>query len=193
MILPLHSLEKTSRTLEMETDPSDFEELEDFHLTGKVGARLEITPLAGDSHLVQGAARGTLNVECARCLEPVKQGFEVNFNLLMERKDATGLDWIEDEDQGVEDYQVRVGPDVTEIPLNSMIAEQVILNYNSQPLPELDAAGRCVQCGRQPPTAPEPEKAATPDPRWEKLASLKNGSSALGGKKSSWKSNKQDK
>jgi uncharacterized metal-binding protein YceD (DUF177 family) len=98
--------------------------------------------------------------------------FSVNFDLLVERKSTTGLEWMEDEDQGVEDYQAHVGPDVTEIPLDSIIVEQVLLNYNLHPLPDLDAAGRCVQCGRPAPTVPEPKKAEGVDPRWAKLQEI---------------------
>ncbi len=176
MILPLHTLGKEPQTIELEADSADFEEFSDSGMKGKVGVRLEVTPMAGDSYLVQGRATGSMDAECARCVEPFTQPFSVDFNLLMDRKDSVGTEWVEDEDQGVEDYQVRLGPDVTEVSLHSMIAEQVILNYNSQPLPELDAAGRCVQCGRPAPVAPEPKQDKAPDPRWEKLAGLKNGS-----------------
>lgn len=66
-----------------------------------------------------------------------------------------------------------MGPDVTDVPLEHLIAEQIILNYNLNPLPSLDEKNRCLQCGR---TAfiPGPEvRKDRVDPRWEKLQGLK--------------------
>lgn len=183
MILAVTSLGKEPNTLELTGNPSDFTEFADSGISSPIALRLDVTPLSGDSHLVQGEAKGTLAAECGRCLEPIPLPFAVNFNLLLDRQDPTGLEWVEDEDQGVEDYQAHLGPDVTEIPLQSIIAEQLDLNYNLHPLPDLDAAGRCVQCGRPAPTVPEPKKTEGVDPRWAKLEGLKGGSPADGSPK----------
>lgn len=182
MILPLHTLGQEPQTLEFEENASGVAELAESGVEGLFKATLDVVPLAGDSHLVQGRVEGTLAVECGRCLEPFKQPFSLKFNLLMNRKDSTGLEWADDEDQGVEDYQVALGPDVTEVPLDSVIAEQVLLNYNLHPLPDLDEAGRCVQCGRPAPTVEEPKKAEGIDPRWAKLGNLKQTPGSEGSK-----------
>jgi uncharacterized protein len=172
MILPITALGKEISTLELKGDTSEMPELAEVGAASAVDVRLDVTPLAGDSHLVRGEASGILAAECGRCLEPIQLPFSVDFNLLVDRQDATGVAWIEDDDQGVEDYQAHVGPDVTEIPLGTIIAEQVLLNYNLHPLPDLDAAGRCVQCGRPAPAVPEPKKAEGVDPRWAKLQDI---------------------
>jgi uncharacterized protein len=181
MILPVTSLGKEPVTLDLEATAADSQELVDAGVAGSFSLHLDITPLAGDSHLVRSKAEGRLNAECARCLEPVSEAFSVNFNLLLDRKDSTGVEWLEDEDQGIEDYQARLGPDVTEVPLDAIVAEQLVLNYNLHPLPELDAAGRCALCGRQAPVAEEPKKAEGVDPRWAKLADLKGDVAGDGG------------
>lgn len=188
MILPLHLLGKDPGTLELSDDANDTPEWVEVGIQGKVGLRFEVTPLAGDAYLLRGTASGSLDAECARCLERVFQPFSVHFDVLMEQKSSQGLEWVDDEDQGVEDYQVRVGPDVTEIPFGDIIAEQVLLNYNLHPLPDLDAAGRCALCGRPAPTIGEAgkigktEKTAGVDPRWAKLGALKNGQPLTGEK-----------
>ncbi|HEX2613205.1 MAG TPA: YceD family protein, partial [Fibrobacteria bacterium] len=175
MILPLHLLGKDPQTLELSDEGNVSPEWAEAGIRGKVGLRLDVTPLAGDSYLMRGEATGTLDAECSRCLERVPQPFSVNFDVLLEQKSSQGLEWVDDEDQGVEDYQVQVGPDVTEIPFGDVIAEQVLLNYNLHPLPDLDAAGRCALCGRPAPTIGEAgksakaEKAEGIDPRWAKL------------------------
>lgn len=192
MILPLISLGKDPETLEITGKAAESPELTDAGARDEVSVRLDVTPLEGDSHLVRGTARGALDGQCARCLEAINLPFSVNFNLLVDHKDATGLEWLEDDDQGVEDYQARVGPDVTEIPLESLIAEQVLLNYNLHPLPDVDAAGRCVLCGREAPKVETPKRAEGVDPRWAKLREIKglggespvNGSASGQGKKS---------
>lgn len=188
MILALNTFGKEPHHLDVEAESAEFPELTEIGVVGKMGLHVDVTPLAGDSHLVQGEVAGRLSVECGRCLEPFEQAFSTRFNLLLDRKDSTGVAWVEDEDQGVEDYQAHLGPDVTEIPLQSVIVEQLLLNYNFHPLPELDAAGCCVQCGRPAPTAQLPKKAEGVDPRWAKLENLKgespvNGSAKPGSKK----------
>lgn len=120
------------------------------------------------------AVRGSISLDCGRCLEKLTGAFEVRVRLLIEQKDEQGLEWIEDEDQGIEEYLVRLGPDVTDIPLEHPIAEQIILNYNLNPLPSLDEKNRCVQCGRSNFTAePQARKKDRVDPRWEKLQGLR--------------------
>lgn len=173
MILAITSLGKEPGTLELTGNPAEFPEFADSGISTPIALHLDVTPLSGDSHLVQGEARGKLAAECGRCLEPIALPFAVNFNLLLDRQDPVGLAWVEDDDQGVEDYQAHLGPDVTEIPLQSIIAEQLELNYNLHPLPDVDAAGRCVQCGKPAISVAEPKKTEGVDPRWAKLKGLK--------------------
>jgi len=179
MILPIISLGRDPSSLELTADTATTPELAETGATGVLTARLDITPLDGDSHLVQGSVSGTLAGECGRCLEPVLMPFSVDLNLLLDRQDPVGIAWVDDENQGVEDYQAHLGPDVTEIPLASIIAEQVLLNYNLHPLPDLDAAGRCVMCGRTAPSAPVPKKAEGVDPRWAKLQNIQNSGGGI--------------
>jgi uncharacterized metal-binding protein YceD (DUF177 family) len=183
MILALYTLGKDPVSLRLEDEAANMPELAESGVTGKITANLEVLPLEGDAFLAQGEAEGVLSVECGRCLEPFLQPFELKFNVLLNRKPSTGLEWVEDEDQGVEDYQALLGPDVTEVPLNAIIAEQVVLNYNLHPLPDVDAAGRCVQCGRPAVVAPTPKKEAGVDPRWAKLGNLKDVSGQNGSDK----------
>ena len=189
MILPLHLLGKDPHTLELSGDASGSpqsppsSQWAETGIVGKVGLRLDVTPLAGDSYLLRGKASGALDSECGRCLERVSQPFSVNFDVLLEPKASQGLEWVDDEDQGVEDYQVQIGPDVTENPWGDVIADQVLMNYNLHPRPDLDAAGRCTLCGRPAPIigtadaaagAGKTEKAEGIDPRWAKLGALKD-------------------
>jgi uncharacterized protein len=116
--------------------------------------------------------RGSITLDCGRCLDKLTGAFQVKVRILIEKKDKQGLEWDETDDLGIEEYLVRIGPDVQEIPLEHMIAEQIILNYNMNPLPSLDEKDRCIQCGRQAFQA-EAARKDKMDPRWEKLQQLK--------------------
>ncbi len=166
-------LGKEPQELDLEAEASDSQELLESGGTGKVRTHLDISPLAGDTWLVRGEARGKLALDCGRCLEKLDQAFATQFNLIIGKRKEKGLEWLEDDEGGIEDYQVRVGPDVFDIPLDHIIAEQVILNYNLHPLPDLDAQNKCVQCGRSAVTAAETKKTDRVDPRWATLEALK--------------------
>jgi uncharacterized protein len=116
--------------------------------------------------------RGSITLDCGRCLDKLTGAFQVKVRILIEKKDKQGLEWDETDDLGIEEYLVRIGPDVQEIPLEHVIAEQIILNYNMNPLPSLDEKDRCIQCGRQAFQA-EAVRKTKMDPRWEKLQQLK--------------------
>ena len=159
--------------LDLEANASELQELAETGGTGKVAVHLDVTPMSDGIYLVRGVARGTLSPECGRCLDKLEETFKTKFNLLINKRKEKGLEWLEDDEQGVEDYQVRVGPDVFDIPLDHIIAEQVILNYNLHPLPDLDARNNCVKCGRSAVMAEEKKTADRVDPRWATLEALK--------------------
>lgn len=116
--------------------------------------------------------RGSITLDCGRCLDKLTGAFQVKLRVLVEKRDQQGLEWDENDDLGIEEYLVKIGPDIQEIPLEHLIAEQIILNYNLNPLPSLDEKDRCIQCGRQAFQAEAVRKDRV-DPRWEKLQSLK--------------------
>ncbi len=159
--------------IDLEAQASELPELAETGGIGLVRVQVQVSPLAGDAYLARGEARGKLSLDCGRCLDKLEQPFTAQFNLLIEKRKEKGLEWGENEDQGVEDYQVRVGPDVMDIPIDFIIVEQVLLNYNLHPLPALDAKNSCVQCGRQGPMAGEEKKTDRVDPRWGALKALK--------------------
>lgn len=105
-------------------------------------------------------------------MDKLTGAFQVKLRILVEKREEQGLEWEESDALGIEEYLVKIGPDVQEIPLEHLIAEQIILNYNLNPLPSLDEKDRCIQCGRQAFQA-EAVKKDRVDPRWEKLQTLK--------------------
>ncbi|MDQ3000357.1 MAG: YceD family protein [Fibrobacterota bacterium] len=125
------------------------------------------------THLMMDlVVKGSITLDCGRCLDKLTGAFMVKLRLLVEKKDSQGLEWEEDEGVGIDEYMVKVGPDILDIPLEHLIAEQIILNYNLNPLPSLDEKDRCIQCNRQAFQAEAVRKDRV-DPRWEKLQALK--------------------
>jgi uncharacterized metal-binding protein YceD (DUF177 family) len=141
--------------------------------SGELTAKVKFVPTL-THQLMDLSVRGSITLDCGRCLDKLTGVFVVKLRLLVEKKDSQGLEWQEDEGLGVEEYMVKIGPDIQDIPLEHLIAEQIILNYNLNPLPSLDEKDRCIQCNRQAYTAEavrrDKEKV---DPRWEKLQALK--------------------
>jgi len=150
----------------------DFPELLELGCGGELTAKVKSIPTV-TSHLMEMVIRGSITLDCGRCLDKLTGAFQVKIRLLVEKKETQGLTWEENEDLGVEEYLVTVGPDILDIPLEHPIAEQIILNYNLHPLPSLDDKNSCIQCGRQAFQA-EAVKKDRIDPRWAKLRDLKN-------------------
>lgn len=167
---------KEPMELDLEAEAAEIPELLEYGAAGKIQAHMDVSPLSGDTYLIRGEASGKLGVDCGRCLDKLDQSFKTQFNLIIAKRKEKGLEWVEEEEGGVEDYELRVGPDVLDISIDHIIAEQVILNYNLHPLPDLDAQNRCVQCGRSAVTAEQTKEADHLDPRWAKLEALKQAS-----------------
>jgi len=161
--------EPTEFTLEGKSE--EYPELVELGCSGIITAKVKSIPTV-TSHLMEMVIRGTITLDCGRCLDKLTGEFQVKIRLLIEKKDSQGLDWEENDDLGIEEYLVLVGPDVLDVSLEHPIAEQLILNYNLNPLPSLDDKNRCLQCGRQAFQA-EAVKKDRIDPRWAKLQELK--------------------
>ena len=172
MVLSLRSIGTESAEFQLQGQSEDLPELVELGCSGTLTAQVKAVPTL--THLlVELSVRGTIAAACGRCLDPLSGQYAVKLRLLVEKKDEQGLEWIEEGDQAIEEYVVKAGPDVDDIPLEHLIAEQIILNYNLNPLPPFDAKNKCVQCGRQAYQAETPDRTRQVDPRWEKLQALK--------------------
>src|SRR5690606_22671854 len=171
LILSLSSTGNEPSEITLQGRSEDLPELAELGCSGELTAMVKSVPTL--THLMMEiGVRGTITLDCGRCLDKLTGAFAVKLRLLVEKKDSQGLEWDENEGLGVEEYLVKIGPDIQEIPLEHPIAEQIILNYNLHPLPTLDEKDRCIQCGRQAFQA-EAVRRDKVDPRWEKLQALK--------------------
>ncbi len=173
MVLSLNSIGKEATDFLIQGLSEDLPELVELGCGGEITAQAKAIPTL--THLlVELVVRGTISLDCGRCLDKLTGEYRVKLRLLVEKKEDQGLEWDENNDLGIEEYLVKIGPDIQEIPLEHLIAEQIILNYNLNPLPTLDEKDKCIQCGRQKFQAEAVRKDKNKiDPRWEKLQALK--------------------
>jgi uncharacterized metal-binding protein YceD (DUF177 family) len=173
LVLSLSSTSNEPNEFLLEGLSDELPELLELGCSGALTAKVKSVPTL--THLMMDlAVRGSITLDCGRCLDKLTGTFAVKLKLLVEKKDAQGLEWEEDEGLAIEEYLVKIGPDIQEIPLEHLIAEQIILNYNLNPLPSLDEKDRCIQCNRQAYVAEAARRDKDKvDPRWEKLQALK--------------------
>jgi uncharacterized protein len=179
LVLSLSSIGQEPGNLEIQGRSEELPELVELGCSGELTAKVRVVPTL-TATLADMVVRGTISLDCGRCLEKLTGAFETKIRIIIEKKEEQGLEWVEDEGLGVDEYLARIGPDVLEIPLEHLIAEQIILNYNLNPLPTLDEKDKCIQCGRQAFRADPPIRKDRVDPRWEKLQDLKRRDEGAG-------------
>ncbi len=118
--------------------------------------------------LVTGDATATLDGECVRCLEPIRDDLEVPFQELYVYDDHAP------DDDGAQDDDVRRLRDDL-LDLEPVLRDAVVLALPFQPLCEEDCPGLCVECGARLADDPDHAHEAAIDPRWAGLAGLTTG------------------
>ena len=115
--------------------------------------------------LVTGVATASLEGECVRCLEPIRDEIEVTFQELYVYDDQAAAD------DGAQDDEVRrLESDLLD--LEPLLRDAVVLALPFQPLCQEDCPGLCVECGARLADDPDHTHEAPVDPRWAGLAAL---------------------
>ncbi|MEU2620173.1 YceD family protein [Streptomyces sp. NPDC007157] len=152
---------------------------EDFGIKGVIGVP-EGAPVELDLRLesvmegvlVTGTARAQAEGECVRCLEPVEQELEADFQELFSYPDADdrgrviaepGDDAEDDEDR----YFIEDGL----FDLEPVLRDAVVLALPMQPVCQDDCAGLCSECGARLADDPDHQHDAV-DIRWAALQGL---------------------
>jgi uncharacterized protein len=124
--------------------------------------------------LVTGSALVGLEGECVRCLEPISDEVEVEFQELFvyhdqgshRGSDATPADPEDDETSRLEGDLLDLEP---------LLRDAVVLALPFQPLCEDDCPGLCTECGARLADDPGHAHEAAIDPRWGRLQELQQG------------------
>ena len=115
---------------------------------------------------VTGHVTGVLELECGRCLQPMRQSIDLQFEARLAQagtapkspavpatvKVAVASKWTDEEDDGLElqkeDLDVSfLPPGTTVLHVEDVLREQVLLEVPIRPLCRPDCRGLCVQCG----------------------------------------------
>jgi uncharacterized protein len=144
-------LNATGRAELIEENRGHKEILDDIRLVGKLSTEVEVA--------------------CARCLEPVRQGVSRDFELLYRPQGA---------DKSKEEAAVSKGE--TEISyyegdgllLEDVLREQVLLAVPYRVLCQENCKGLCPSCGRNLNSGECRCEEVRPDPRWNALGSLRD-------------------
>jgi uncharacterized protein len=113
--------------------------------------------------LVTGTAQAVIEGECARCLEPIHDEFEVRFQELFVYDDR-------DVDPDEEFEVSKLRDDLVD--LEPLLRDAVVLALPFQPLCEDDCPGLCVECGARLADHPDHAHDEPVDPRWAALTAL---------------------
>lgn len=115
---------------------------------------------------VRGSLDTTMEVFCARCLEPVKQPIEAIFDLIFR---PAGAD-LDNSDRSISTSETEIGYyEGDGLLLEDVLREQILLALPAKSLCREDCKGLCPECGRNRNTAPCDCAAASTDPRWNRL------------------------
>ena len=120
--------------------------------------------------LVTGEARASLTGECVRCLEPIADDVDVDFQELYLYDDTRDAASVEEEG----DDQVSM-MDGDLLDLEPVLRDAVVLALPFQPLCQEDCPGLCAECGARLADDPGHHHDAPVDPRWAGLAQLQDG------------------
>lgn len=152
---------------------------EDFGIKGVIGVpqgapveldlRLESVM---DGVLVTGTARARAEGECVRCLEPVGQELEADFQELFSYPDADDRGRvIAEPGDDAEDDEDRFFIEDGLFDLEPVLRDAVVLALPMQPVCQDDCAGLCSECGARLADDPDHHHDAV-DIRWAALQGL---------------------
>ncbi|MEV7123246.1 MULTISPECIES: YceD family protein [Kitasatospora] len=164
------SLRKVSRTLEA---PAELGVADVIGVPEKSEIKLELRlESVVEGVLVTGTAEAHVTGECSRCLEPLEDDLEVDFQELYyypeseERHRAIAGD---DFDEESEDETYRLEGDLFD--LQPVLRDAVVLALPLQPVCQDDCLGLCSECGARLSDDPSHHHDAA-DPRWAALQGL---------------------
>jgi uncharacterized protein len=109
------------------------------------GIELEgVVERAGRGYLLDGRIRGTVTMQCVRCLAEISLGLEESFEVVLS---PVGSAPSEDETRlGKDELEVRFYAEPT-LDLAELAAEQVVLAVPLKPLCSESCRGLCQRCG----------------------------------------------
>ncbi|MER6049869.1 YceD family protein [Streptomyces sp. NPDC020883] len=122
-----------------------------------------------DGVLVTGTARATVTGECVRCLEPLEQVLEADFQEMFAYPDADARTTESGDDAEDEEDTLHLEDDLFD--LEPVLRDAVVLALPLQPVCREDCPGLCSDCGARLADDPDHHHDAV-DMRWAALKEL---------------------
>ena len=170
MIIDLVNLEGSTHPFEFSVAASEFDlDGENVRLKSDVIASGELTKQIIQTD-VAGLISADAEIDCTRCLLPIEQRLEINFDVSY----ITADEFAEDAGGGLEGGDLDTDVfDGESLDLKEVVREQILLNLPVQIFCREDCKGLCQNCGANRNlincSCEEPEI----DPRWSALKNLK--------------------
>ncbi|MDP2480901.1 MAG: DUF177 domain-containing protein [Candidatus Palauibacterales bacterium] len=120
---------------------------------------------------VTGRLEAPVQVDCRRCLKPLRRTIELDLDLLYDRS-------VREQDSEGQVYPLEGGSGTLD--LMPALREQVVLALPPYPLCREDCAGLCPRCGTDWNEGRCDCVLTEPDPRWDVLRKLRQGETATG-------------
>lgn len=148
---------------------------------GEIDLESENVRLAGDvsvkgtatRHIVQtdvaGTIRSEIDIDCTRCLEPVREKLEIPFTASY----ISPENYTEEKEVEVKDYDLDIAvSEDNRIDIKELAREQILLNLPEQVLCKEDCKGLCAKCGANRNLINCNCDERETDPRWAALGNL---------------------
>jgi uncharacterized protein len=177
MLISLQELERHEINFREEYPPETIDLDADMRQSGRLRSSGRAT-LIEEHHgrgvikdiRIQGELATTVEVGCARCLEPVTRELERNFELLYRPR---GVD-AGREEISVTQAEAEIGYYVGEgVELKDILREQILLALPMKVVCGEECKGLCPSCGQNLNQGACGCAAAVADPRWQALQGLK--------------------
>ncbi|MEU3019693.1 MULTISPECIES: DUF177 domain-containing protein [unclassified Nocardiopsis] len=121
--------------------------------------------------LVTGTVTGGLTAECSRCLDPLSEELEANFQEMYRYAADDEVSVGSDEDAGDDDEDYYLEGDLLD--LEPVVRDAVVLALPLSPLCGPDCPGLCAECGvKLADAGPDHGHGDGVDPRWEALRDI---------------------
>ncbi|WP_420238751.1 YceD family protein [Telmatobacter bradus] len=120
---------------------------------------------------LRGKFQGSFLVPCARCLEPVMEPLEAEFDLIFRPAEVDS----EGGERAISAQETEIGYyQKDSLLLEDVLREQVLLSLPARTLCKPDCKGLCPRCGTNRNSQSCNCEEGPSDPRWEALAGLRN-------------------
>lgn len=120
---------------------------------------------------VRASLETKLEVPCARCLEPVTETVDTQFDLLYRPRDADSAD----ADRAISTSETEIGYyEGDGLWLEDVLREQVLLALPARILCREDCQGLCPKCGRNRNSGQCACNTTSNDPRWSALEGIRD-------------------